>query len=287
MTRLAPAALAALLLTAAFAPPTLETWAPAGISSDQFESHAAFDPRTGDVYFVRSRPDFSGWRILMSRCTASGWSAPADPPFAGDGQEADPWFTADGRTLYFISNRTTDGIKRADLDLWRVDRDAAGRWGTPVRLPPQVNSTTYEWFPRPSADGWLYYGSGRPGGQGKTDIWRARQDAGGAWRTENLGPNVNSAKGEFEALPSPDGKSLIVQSDDGYFETHKAADGGWSPRKLLVPEINVNGSEIGMTASPSGRTLMFARDTKGPKSGEFFVWRRGGHETWPPTCPRR
>lgn len=280
------ALLPALLLLAAAAPPRLEPWAPPGVSTDQFESHAAFDPRTGDLYFVRSRPDFTGWRILTSHCTAKGWSTPADPPFAGDGQEADPWFTPDGRTLYFISSRSTDGVKRGDLDLWRLDRDSKGHWARPVRLPAEVNSTTNEWFPRLSADGWLYYGSGRPGGLGGTDIWRARQDAGGAWRVENLGANVNSAKGEFEALPSADGQSLIVQSDDGYFETQKTA-AGWSPRRMLPREISANGSEIGLAASPSGRTLMFARDTKGPRSGEFFVWRREGHEAWPPACPKR
>ncbi len=288
MTRHALAACAVLVLVAAFAPATTpEAWAPAGVSTDQFESHAAFDPRTGDLYFVRSHPDFTGWRILVSHCTRAGWSRPASPAFAGDGQEADPWFTPDGRTLFFISNRTTDGVTRKDLDLWRIDRDARGKWGKPVRLPPEVNSTSYEWFPRLSVDGWLYYGSGRAGGLGKTDIWRARQDAAGAWRIENLGPNVNSPEGEFEALPSPEGESLIVQSDAGYFETHKTVDGGWSPRRMLGPEINVNHSEIGLTASPSGRTLMFARDTHAPKSGEFFVWRRGGAEPWPPACPKR
>jgi len=34
-------------------------WKPAGISSPKFESHPAFDPRTGDLYFVRSSPGFS------------------------------------------------------------------------------------------------------------------------------------------------------------------------------------------------------------------------------------
>lgn len=270
----------------AAAPSLVEPWTPQGVSSDQFESHPAFDPLTGDLYFVRSRPDFTGWRILVSHCGPSGWTPPAPPPFAGDGQEADPWFTPDGRRLYFISSRSTDGVSRKDLDLWRIDRDGNGRWGTPQRLPPTVNSTANEWFPRLSADGWLYFGSGRPGGQGGTDIWRAREGADGAWRLENLGPAVNSAKGEFEALPSPDGQSLLVQSDDGYFETHKTP-GGWSARTMAPAAVNANGSEIGMTASPSGRSLLFARDTKGPLSGEFFVWRRGGHEAWPPRCPRR
>ena len=44
----------------------VQPWKPAGISSPQFESHAAFDPRTGDLYFVRSSPQFTGWRILVN-----------------------------------------------------------------------------------------------------------------------------------------------------------------------------------------------------------------------------
>ena len=39
----------------------VRAWKPAGISSPQFESHPAFDPRTGDFYFVRSSPQFTGW----------------------------------------------------------------------------------------------------------------------------------------------------------------------------------------------------------------------------------
>jgi len=44
----------------------------AGISSAQFESHAAFDPRTGDFHFVRSSPQFTGWRIFVSQCGRQG-----------------------------------------------------------------------------------------------------------------------------------------------------------------------------------------------------------------------
>ena len=188
-SRGSPALTAVAIGTAVVAAP-VTIWKPTGISSPQFESHAAFDPRTGDFYFVRSSPDFSGWRILVSRCggNGKGWSAPKPPAFAGDGVEADPYFTRDGDTLYFISTRSTDGVKRKDLDIWRVDRNAGGVWGTPRRLPEPVNSTSTEWFPRPSPDGWLYFGSNRPGGLGGNDIWRARAGADGVWRVENLGP---------------------------------------------------------------------------------------------------
>lgn len=261
----------------------VKAWKPAGISSPLFESHAAFDPRTGDLYFVRSSPAFEGWRIFVSRCAANGWSKPKPPAFAGDGIEADPYFAGDGRSLYFISTRSHDGLKGKDLDLWRVDRGKDDNWGVPVRLPEPVNSSGSEWFPRPGPDGWLYFGSNRPGGLGGNDIWRARADAAGRWSVENLGAAVNTAGDDYEPLPSADGSRLIVMADGGLYESRKTAT-GWSPRTKLAAEVNVNGSEIGALFSPSGRSLLFSRDTKGPDSGEFFVWHETGSEAWPPDC---
>ena len=75
-------------------------------------------------------------------------------------------------------------------------------------------------------------------------------------------------------------------AEGGLYETRKTAT-GWSPRTKLPPEINQNGTEIGPLFSPSGRSLLFARNTKGPDSGEFFVWYEGARESWPPECPAR
>jgi hypothetical protein len=260
------------------------SWAPAGISSPQFESHAAFDPRNGNLYFVRSSPKFEGWRIFVSRCGPNGWLKPESPSFAGDGVEADPWFTPDGSSLYFISTRSTDGVKRKDLDIWRVDRDAGGLWKTPVRLPEPVNSTGNEWFPRLVAGNWLYFGSNRAGGLGKTDIWRARRLNEQHWNVTNLGPAINTAGDEYEPLPSPDGSFMIIMADGGLYETRRSGN-EWTPRAPLAAQINVNGSEIGAAFSPTGRTLLFSRDTHGTLSGEFFLWHRSGDETWPKPCP--
>jgi hypothetical protein len=261
-------------------------WKPAGVSSPKFESHPAFDPRTGEFFFVRSSPQFTGWRILVCRCTEAGWSTPEPPVFAGDGVEADPYFTPDGRVLYFISTRSLDGVKGKSLDIWRVDRDSAGAWGAPTRLPEPVNSPGAEWFPRPGADGWLYFGSNRPGGFGGNDIWRAHADTAGGWTVENLGAAVNTAGDEYEPLPAADGSRMIVMADGGLYETLHGPT-GWTSRRKLSPKINQNGSEIGALFSPSGRSLLFARDTKGADSGEFFVWYEHGREAWPPDCPAR
>jgi hypothetical protein len=262
---------------------SVSPWQPRGVSSEKFESHPAFDPLTGDFFFVRSSPAFEGWRILTSRCTAAGWSTPQSPWFAGDGVEADPWFTPDGRELYFISTRTTDGIAKKDLDLWRIERDANGRWATPERLPEPINSAGQEWFPRVAPDGWLYFGSDRAGGLGRTDIWRARE-RGGGWRVENAGPALNTAADEYEPLPSPDGRTLIVMAGDGLYRS-ELGKGGWTRKVRLGPEVNATGSEIGALFSPSGKSLLFARDLKERASGELFVWHLSGAEAWPPSCP--
>jgi Tol biopolymer transport system component len=248
-----------------------------------FESHPAFDPRTRDLYFVRSSKKFSGWRILTSHCEGSRWSVPQDAPFAGRGVEADPYFTPDGKTVYFISTRATGSMLSKDLDIWKADRKQDGGWAEPVRLPEPVNSSAAEWFPRPGPEGWLYFGSNRAGGLGKNDIWRARETGNGVWTAENLGPDINSTDNEYEPLPSPDGRTLIIEADKGYYLSHWS-NGRWGPRTSLGPEINVNGTEIGALFSPSGHSMMFAGDTGEPLSGEFFIWRIDGHEAWPPAC---
>ncbi len=266
---------------AALAAPTI--WSTGPVSSSQFESHPAFDPWTGDLWFVRSTPQFSGWRIKVSRCQRGGWSPPVNAPIAGDGVEADPWFSRDGRTLWFISTRTTDAITKKDLDIWRARRGRDGRWRMPERLPAPVNSTGQEWFPRMDRDGWLYFGSDRPGGFGNTDIWRARQDRRGRWRVENAGPSLNSADHEYEPLPSPDGKWMLLSGADGYYRSERTAH-GWGPRLKLGPEINVNGSEIGAAFSPDAKSWLFARDVKDGRSGEIMLF--DGGQGWPPRCPR-
>jgi len=85
----------------------------------------------------------------------------------------------------------------------------------------------------------------------------------GVWTVENLGPAINTAGDEYEPLPSPDGKMLVLNAEGGMFVSNRV-DGRWSPRTLLGPAINVSGTEIGALFSPSGHSLMFARDTGEP-----------------------
>lgn len=261
-------------------------WDVPGVSSHAWESHPAIDPRTHDLWFVRSDSHFSGWQLMWSRCLAGAWSAPAPAPVAATaGIEADPWFSADGASLYFISSRATGSRDSAGLDIWRASRDAQGRWQAPTRLPEPVNSAQAEWFPRPAADGWLYFGSRRPGGLGKDDIWRARRTTTGAWQVENAGPAINSAGAEYEFQPAANGRWALLATDDGLFRVERGTD-GWAPRVRLDATINATGTEIGPLLSPDGTAFAFSRDAGDGRSGEFYLAHPGNAQAWP-RCDRQ
>jgi hypothetical protein len=264
-------------------------WPLPGVASPLWESHPAIDPKTGDVWFVRSDKTFSGWRIFSSRCNAGRWSTPEPMPIAGEGLEADPWFSADGNTLWFISTRATAEKTSAALDIWRARRAASGAWSTPERLPAPVNSNAAEWFPRPASDGWLYFGSRRAGGLGKDDIWRARQAASGEWIVENAGPELNSANAEYELEPARDGTWGILATDSGLYRVVKTST-GWRRDKKFGREVNVNATEIGPLIAPDGRSFVFSRDTGGDASGELFIATFGTQgerpSSWPQCRPR-
>lgn len=264
----------------------VERWSAAPISTAQYESHPAFDPSNGDLYFVRSTPEFRDWRLMVSACDRRGRrQAPAPVGFAFPGAaEADPSFSEDGQTLYFISDRPVRNTPNAGLDIWRVRRGADGAWGDAEHLPPPVNSEGREWFPRLAPDGWLYFGSSRPGGFGRTDIYRARPDEVGGWRVENLGDHINTAGDEYEADISADGKQMIVSADDDLYVS-ELRDGRWTPRDKLDAEINSGVMEIGPMQSRDGRAFLFARDTGDPSlSGEIFQYRE--QPGFPPRCRR-
>jgi hypothetical protein len=85
--------------------------------------------------------------------------------------EAEHWATADGRTIYFASNRPGNLGAVSTTDIWSVTRSTAGAWGETAHLPSPVNSSANELQPTISPDGqWLYFASDRDGAGA---IWRA------------------------------------------------------------------------------------------------------------------
>ena len=123
------------------------------------------------------------------------------------------FITADGKRVYFCSNRPREGESgaRSDYDIWFVDRTGTG-WSQPVNVGPPVNSEANEFYPSLTSAGVLYFQSHREGGVGRADIYRSIPENGRFTALELLPETINSPDFEGDALIAPDECYLIVST---------------------------------------------------------------------------
>jgi Tol biopolymer transport system component len=185
-----------------------EPFAPDVVSTGYSEVRLTLSPdgRTA-LWFSRDRPEGpGGYDVWMSRRTADGWGPPQPVSFNSAGRDFDPAFSADGRWVYFCSDRP--GGAGGD-DIYRVAvRDNA--FGTPVNLGSRVNSAGNEFAPMLSPDGaTLLFSSDRAGGAGGHDLFTARRTGDVFAEAAPLPGAVNTAANEFDATFLRDGTTIV------------------------------------------------------------------------------
>lgn len=286
-------ALLALAVAAAATASAPVRWTPERVSTDQYESSPSFAPDGRTMVFMRANPQFSAYRLMQSTCGPQGWSEAVPLAIAAPlpASEADPFITADGRQLWFVSNRPFPGKQGDDLDIWvseqTSDSDGRGGWGPPRRLPEPLNSAQAELLPRRLADGRLFFGSDRPGGLGGNDVYVAAPQTDGSWRVANLGAPLNTPKNDYEVEVSRDGRQAVVVSDrEGRSHLYRYARVGeaWQPLGRVPARDAV--FQVGPLLSPKADRLLFAQGD-GRRSGELFLidLEAGADPGWPPACP--
>lgn len=261
-------------------------WTPAAVTSPDYESSPTFTPDGREMVFMRADKRFQNYRLLHTRCEGGRWTPPVAPPFAAPAPalEADPFVSADGRRLYFVSSRERGND---DLDIFVVERTPGGAWGAPHRLPAPVNSTAAELLPREDAQGRLWFGSSRPGGHGLGDLYVATPETGGRWRVENAGPPLSTPANEYEIEIARDGRSAIVVADRGdrshLYRYLRGDDGRWAEQGRVPARDEV--FQVGPLLSPDGKRLLFAQ-AEGERSGELMLvdLAAGADPSWPPRC---
>lgn len=240
---------------------------PGIVSSPYSEVRAAVSP-DGDTVLWGStnRPGGAGgWDIWMSRRAGGVWGAPVAVSFDSPANEFDPAFDAEGRHVWFFSNRP--GGFGGD-DIYEVDFDPrTGAFGEPRNLGAAINSAGDEWAPTPSADGTvLLFATNGRGGAGRHDLFESvRVD--GAWQPARpLAGEVNGPGDDFDAAFLDGGRALVfARSDDvddapiALWVALREGDRYVRPRRL-DNRVNVDGGAIlGPSTDPSHpRTLLFS-----------------------------
>lgn len=134
--------------------------------------------------------------------------------------ESQPSISADGKTLYFVSDRQ-GGF--GGYDIYRSMKNENGEWGTPINLGPVINSKGNEKAPFIHPDGkTLYFSSDGWVGMGGYDIFYSRMNENGTWsKPKNIGYPINSPDDEVGFFVSTDGRQ-------GFFASNKFnGKGGW------------------------------------------------------------
>ncbi len=157
--------------------------------------------------------------IYFSYKTAGGWSAPKNlgAPVNTPYWESQPSFSSDGRTLYYVSNRSGGEGKK---DIWSATLIGFKPDRTPVfagvkNIGNKINTSGDENSPFIHHDNRsLYFSSDGWPGMGNMDLFVCRRDSAGQWGApENLGYPINTLHDEIGLVINAKGSTAYFSSD--------------------------------------------------------------------------
>ncbi|MFM9943903.1 MAG: OmpA family protein [Bacteroidia bacterium] len=175
-------------------------------------------------------------------------------------KETQPSLSADGKTLYFASNRPGG---YGDMDIWKTmfEKNA---WSNPVNLGPGINTPFDDECPFIHQDGvTLYFASDGWPGMGGRDLFMATLNEKGEWQTPmNLGYPVNTVGNE---------EGLIINRSGtmGYFSSDKQSNPGHQGRVDIYSFTLPLNLRPGVASYVKGK--VYDADTKLPIVGKALV----------------
>jgi outer membrane protein OmpA-like peptidoglycan-associated protein/tetratricopeptide (TPR) repeat protein len=157
------------------------------------------------------------------------WSMPrnAGAPLNSRYSEKHPAISADGRILYFTSNRPGGS---GSYDIWMAEWNGE-RWNDPVNLGDSVNTRGVEQSPfiHPDQQS-LYFSSDGWPGMGQGDIFLTRLDRKTGWtRAKNLGYPINTYNDEI-------GLSINARGTRAYFASNRGAGTDTDIYSFVMPQ---------------------------------------------------
>lgn len=185
----------------------------------------------------RKEDGMGGCDLYFSENKNGNWTKPKNlgAIINGPRWDSQPSLSADGRQLFFASDRT-DGWGGKDILL--AKRNADGTWDVPKNIGDPINTLGNEQAPFIHPDGQTLYfmsdhhpGMGT-GDQATYDLFVSRKKADGNWTVpENLGFPINTAGNEGAFYVSLDGKTAYFTA-----QNHPKGMGGDDIFSFELPE---------------------------------------------------
>jgi Tol biopolymer transport system component len=222
-------------------PVAMEVFAPGVVSTGFSERDFALSPDGTEMFYTLQSEGGVFQTILHRTKDKNGkWSNAEVADFAGVYSDLEPAFSADGKQLFFSSNRPLQGNEVKDFDIYVAEK-INGKWANAKNIGKPVNTTADEFYPSITRSGNLYYTAAYANGIGKEDIWMAQKNANGYTEPTVLDTTVNGRTYEFNAFVSPDEDFILFTSygrkdDKGKGDLYislKDAGGKWQPAKHL------------------------------------------------------
>ncbi len=239
----------------------------------RIHSSPVFSPDMNEVYwsvFPRgSNIKHKYETILFARKVENKWSSPKVASFSGEYTDGGPFFSPDGKKLYFYSKRPLNekSKKETNGEIWFVEKHIDS-WSAPQHI--ELDHNGEKLFFSISNNNNIYFTSGhgsRGTGIGSVDIYYARFISGCYKKPEKLPNEINSKNFvESDPLISPDEKYIIYYSMErpeniGQYDlyiSHCLNKNQWTKSINLGEEINKGYSRF-PRFSPDGKYIFFVR----------------------------
>ncbi len=175
-------------------------------------------------------PVYGSCDLFMARKVGGEWEKPENLGEVVNTRhwESQPSLSADGRTLFFVSDRP-GGL--GGKDIWITRRDSSNQWTTPINLGAPVNSWADDISPFIHVNGQtLFFASDGHPGYGGLDLFRSERKGDAFSDPENLGYPINTHRDQVSLFITADGLK-------GYYSDEVRKDERTILSKLQVFDI--------------------------------------------------
>jgi peptidoglycan-associated lipoprotein len=184
------------------------------LNSEFEEGTPSFSADYKEIYYTKceaGKRETKGCVIMYSKLTGTEWSEPENIGILSDSLvAAHPSISADGLTLYFVSDKPGGS---GGKDIYFVTRENANSaWSSPKNIGTDINTKGNELFPYIRKNGILYFASDGIIGMGGLDIFKATPQPDGGWLVENMKSPINSFADDFGIVFQDGAESGVFSS---------------------------------------------------------------------------